>query len=247
MKATKTEDDKPQTLSARLAAIAHEVTTPIAVAQAAAAALAEEAARVADPVLGEAMRANAALVLRNLERASKLLGAYKRTAADEARGGGARLRFSLAGTVRDAVETLAPALKRAGVQAVVRTAPEGDPLDTVGDPGAVAQVVVNLVLNAVQHAYREKGFAGAGRVEIDLRRPPSGEFVLEVRDRGRGIPADLLPRIFEAGFTTDRAGGGTGMGLAVVRELAEERLGGGVRCESEAGKGTLFAVRIAGG
>jgi signal transduction histidine kinase len=67
---------------------------------------------------------------------------------------------------------------------------------------------------------------------------------LSVRDRGTGIaPADL-ERVFEAGFTTKAPGAGSGMGLAVVRELTQDMFGGTVRVESELGRGSMFIVAL---
>ncbi|HVY60870.1 MAG TPA: HAMP domain-containing sensor histidine kinase, partial [Planctomycetota bacterium] len=175
---------------------------------------------------------------RNLARAERLLAAYKRSAAREAAA--ARLTFPVLACVRDAVETLAPALRRA--RAAVSL--DGDPtLEATGDPGALAQVVLNLVLNAVKHGQR--GEPGA-RIEVLVGRPPPGGGHVEVavRDRGRGLSAEELARVFEPGYTTDREGGGTGLGLAIAKDIVEGRLGGTIDAESVLGEGTVFRVRM---
>jgi signal transduction histidine kinase len=229
-------------LEARLAAIAHEVATPIAIAAQAASdvAGAAEALRAGGADLDLArlaakLEGDAQAIRANLARAERLLVAYKRSAAREAAA--ARLTFPVLACVRDAVDTLAPALRRARATADV----EGDAeLEATGDPGALAQVVLNLVLNALRHAYR----GGPGRVEVRVARAPAGGAEIEVRDHGRGLAPEDLARIFEAHFTTDRAGGGTGLGLAIAKDIVERRLGGTIAAESELEKGTVFRVRI---
>jgi signal transduction histidine kinase len=67
---------------------------------------------------------------------------------------------------------------------------------------------------------------------------------LSVRDRGTGIPPQDLERIFEAGFTTKAPGSGSGVGLAIVRELTQDMFGGTVRVDSEPGKGSTFLVAL---
>jgi two-component system NtrC family sensor kinase len=105
------------------------------------------------------------------------------------------------------------------------------------DPGQLQQVVMNLVLNAVD-AMEESGdltvatAADAGR----------GEVVLRISDTGAGIPPDVMPLIFEPFFTTKKVGQGTGLGLAIVHGIVT-RAGGGVEAASDAA-GTTFTVRL---
>lgn len=242
----------PATLAARLAAIAHEIGTPIAVASMAAALIREDLVRLAGIVAPEGAalvddaRANADAVARNLERAERLLASFRRSARAEGLGGTAAataIVTDLAGALRDAIATLEPALKKAQVTAEVRAE---RPVEVALDAGALAQVAVNLVLNAARHAYR----GAPGRVEVIVRAGETGAgggaaaTLIEFRDRGRGIDAEALGRIWEPFFTTDANGGGTGLGLAVVKELVEGRLRGAISVESAPGRGTTFIVRI---
>jgi two-component system cell cycle sensor histidine kinase/response regulator CckA len=111
------------------------------------------------------------------------------------------------------------------------------------DPSHLERVLLNLVLNA-----RDAMPAG-GRIRVSV----SGQAALhdpgtprlyariEVRDEGRGIPPDQVERIFEPFYTTKPAGQGTGLGLAVVKQVVD-RAGGFVRVESTPGKGTAVQV-----
>jgi signal transduction histidine kinase len=96
----------------------------------------------------------------------------------------------------------------------------------------------NLVENAVR-----AGPPGEP-IEIHLGRSARGDRALvEVRDRGPGVPASLRPRIFERFFTTDPDRGGTGLGLAIVTSVATAH-GGSVRCEGEEGAGATFVLDL---
>ena len=102
------------------------------------------------------------------------------------------------------------------------------------DPPRLAQVLVNLIHNAVK-------FTRPGG-EVVLSAQAEGEFVrFAVRDTGVGIPPDDLPRIFERFYKADRArsSGGTGLGLSICRHLVEAH-GGRIWAESEEGVGSTF-------
>ena len=93
---------------------------------------------------------------------------------------------------------------------------------------------MNLVANAVQAMPR------GGRVTVRLARAQDA-VVLEVRDEGPGVPEELLARIFEPFFTTKASG--TGLGLAVVKRIAEGH-GGDVTVASRPGSGASFSIRF---
>jgi two-component system sensor histidine kinase FlrB len=105
-----------------------------------------------------------------------------------------------------------------------------------GNAEALASVVQNLVVNAIQAA----GDADL-RVWLAVVRQPGGALAIRVRDDGPGIPAELAERIFEP-FVSGRSGG-TGLGLAVVRAVVEAH-GGLVELESAPGAGTTFTLRL---
>ncbi|MBK8236128.1 MAG: HAMP domain-containing histidine kinase [Deltaproteobacteria bacterium] len=104
-------------------------------------------------------------------------------------------------------------------------------------PGAIEQIVLNLTMNALEATDRD------GEVVVALRGDVAGVVELVVRDDGRGVPEEVRPRLFDAFFTTRADEGGTGLGLAVVRELVVE-LGGEVSIESQVGAGTHVRVRL---
>ncbi len=109
------------------------------------------------------------------------------------------------------------------------------------DRTRIGQVVANLVENALTHT--PKG----GTVTVSVSQSRSGALELAVEDTGRGIPADVLPRVFDQFYRVDksrsRSTGGAGIGLTIVRKLVEAH-GGTVRVESRPGKGARFVVTL---
>jgi signal transduction histidine kinase len=108
--------------------------------------------------------------------------------------------------------------------------------------GQIQQVLLNLIINARQ------AMDGGGNLSLFVRSNPElGMAEVSVKDTGSGIPADKLPRIFDPFFTTktadERGQGGTGLGLALCRDIIEAHHGR-IRVESAVGKGTTFTLRF---
>jgi signal transduction histidine kinase len=148
-------------------------------------------------------------------------------------------RVDLADVVRRAVASLAHAASAKGVELQVDLDDRGRMM--YGDATRLQQVVWNLVSNGVK--FTQSG----GQVHVSLRAREAG-VELEVRDTGIGIPADLVPYVFERFHQGDssltRPYGGLGLGLALVRHLVELH-GGTVHVSSEgSGRGATFLVRL---
>jgi PAS domain S-box-containing protein len=145
----------------------------------------------------------------------------------------------LSDVVHNAIETVGPALESAG-HALDLELP-GEPVWMEGDPVRLAQVVANLLNNAVK-------YTDAGGT-ITIAASSDGQWIsLTVRDTGAGIPADMLPHVFDLFTQVDRtlgrAQGGLGIGLALVRHLVRMH-GGDVDARSGGpGEGSEFLVRL---
>jgi signal transduction histidine kinase/CheY-like chemotaxis protein len=107
-----------------------------------------------------------------------------------------------------------------------------------GDDGQLGQVFTNLLINAA-HAFEET--LEKNEIRITTSTDAVGRLFVEIRDNGRGIPAEILPRIFDPFFTTNAVGDGTGLGLSISRNIVLA-LGGEVGVQSREGGGT--AVRV---
>lgn len=116
---------------------------------------------------------------------------------------------------------------------------ELSPVRCKGEPGQLAQVLTNLVANAIH--YNRPG----GSVVVRLLAEP-GAAVISVTDTGIGISPEDLPRVFERFYRADksRSSGGAGIGLAITQAIVEAH-GGSIRAESALGKGSTFTVRLA--
>lgn len=138
--------------------------------------------------------------------------------------------------VRTVVEMIEPLALQRGLELTLHVP---DRLQAETDPRLLAQVLRNLLSNAVK--FTEQG-------GIDVLVEDLGErFRVVVRDTGIGIPAEALPRIFDAFVQVPRPGGikpeGTGLGLAICKQIAEA-LGGSIWVESEFGRGSTFVVEL---
>jgi PAS domain S-box-containing protein len=111
----------------------------------------------------------------------------------------------------------------------------------LGNESRLGQVFLNLLLNAA-HALPE-GASAENRVTLTLQERAEGQVAIEVRDTGRGIAAEHLPRIFEPFFTTKPVGEGTGLGLSVCHGIVTG-LGGQIEVESTPGQGSTFRVLL---
>jgi signal transduction histidine kinase len=151
----------------------------------------------------------------------------------------ARKRLEIAIVVAKAVEATAPLLEQRRHRLDLSIASDGLAVD--GDEVRLTQVMSNLLTNAAR--YTEPG----GRIEVTAGRQ-NGEVVLAVRDNGTGIDAALLPHVFDMFVQgprdSDRAEGGLGLGLSLVKSLTELH-GGSVAAYSEGqGRGSTFTVRL---
>jgi signal transduction histidine kinase len=106
------------------------------------------------------------------------------------------------------------------------------------DPAQIEQVVLALVMNSIDAMPR------GGNLWLRTRLNDSRDEVeIQVRDDGMGIPADILPQLFEPFLTTKESGHGVGLGLAISRGIIE-RHNGHIEVQSEAGKGTTFTITL---
>jgi len=112
-----------------------------------------------------------------------------------------------------------------------------------GDPHALQQLVLNLLLNAEQAVVPPRREGGQGHIEIRTGSAAGARVRLEVRDDGPGIPAEIQGRIFDPFFTTKPAGVGTGLGLYIVNAIAQSH-GGEARLKNGAGRGATFIVEL---
>ncbi len=154
-----------------------------------------------------------------------------------------RIPFELHELVGDATQVLALPSSEKGLELVCRAAPDV-PRETLGDPGRLRQIIVNLVGNAVKFTEQGEVFVDVwveGNVEDDV------VLHFAVKDTGIGIPKEKQKKVFEsfsqADHSTTRCYGGTGLGLAISSQLVA-MMGGTIWVESKAGRGSTFHFTV---
>jgi two-component system sensor histidine kinase SenX3 len=215
-----------------VANVSHELRTPVG----AMGVLAETLVDERDP---EVIRRLATRITAEAERAGRLIEGLLDLSRIEAGGFPGGQRVDVGTVVRAAVERVGHLAEQLGVAVV---GPPDDVAPTVeGDENQLVSAVVNLLENAVKYSDERSP------VEVTIGASAPGRVDVVVRDRGIGIPAKDLERIFERFYRVDRARsretGGTGLGLSIVRHVATNH-GGEVLVESQEGLGSTFTLRL---
>jgi signal transduction histidine kinase len=246
--ATLIQSEKLASLGQLVAGVAHEINSPIGVALTTSTALDADVKRLGSSLeSGRLLRSElthivgrlnegARLLFVNLTRAVDLVHSFKQVAAD--RASGERRPFEVNGWMRDLLTSLGPVLRKKGHE-VATECPDDIVLDSY--PGALAQVLTNLIMNAVVHAYPD---GQAGCMRLTVSRSSRGELRIVFADDGRGIAPEHLGKVFDPFFTTGRDQGSTGLGLHIVYNLVTVTLQGRIAIESWPGQGTRFLVDL---
>ncbi|MBH9552932.1 PAS domain S-box protein [Inhella gelatinilytica] len=240
--------EKMAALGSLVAGVAHELNTPIGTGMTAASTLDD---RTRDTVrhfeagtlrksdlsryLGDATEA-CRLLLNGLRNAADLVSHFKQVSADQTSE--QRRRFALQGVVDDVLSVLRPQLKHSRIELAVDI-DLGQELDAY--PGALGQLLTNLILNANLHAFEG---VERPRLWLSARLLDPGWFELQVQDNGVGMSEEVRRRAFDPFFTTKIGQGGTGLGLNIVYNIATGVLGGHVELKSEPGQGSCFRFRL---
>ncbi|MGR0186380.1 ATP-binding protein [Azospirillum aestuarii] len=242
------QSEKMAALGSLVAGVAHEINTPIGIALTGASLMAErtrlirrdfEAGTLRRPdfadfldMAGEA----AHLMLLNIDRAAQLIQSFKQIAVDQASE--ERRVFDLRDYIDEVLRSLGVRIKRAA-HGVDVDCPADLLID--GYPGALSQVLTNLVMNSIIHGYAP---GQHGTLRVAVRSVGADEVELVYADDGRGIPPDLHGKVFEPFFTTSRGTGGSGLGLNIVYNIATRKLKGRITLDSAPGCGTTFTLRF---
>nr|WP_315757688.1 MULTISPECIES: HAMP domain-containing sensor histidine kinase [unclassified Bradyrhizobium] len=235
-------------LGGLVAGVAHEVNNPIGISLTVASSFARRVemfeAALRSPEGGlrrsqleefvRSSRDASEQLVANLQRAGELIQSFKQVAVD--RSHAERRTFVLSEATDQIITSLKPVLKRAPITLAVDV-PEGLFID--GYPGFYGQILTNLFLNAVNHAFVD---GRAGTISITARPRGADDIEIIFADNGAGMPPDVQRQAFDPFFTTRRNEGGTGLGLHIVYNLVTQQLGGRMMLESREGQGTTFRI-----
>ncbi|MDW8201179.1 MAG: AAA family ATPase [Cyanobacteriota bacterium SKYGB_h_bin112] len=241
------EAEKMAALGGLVAGVAHEINTPIGIGVTAASLLADRTAKFVETYRSGKMKRSdleafldlasqsSAMILANLNRAADLIHSFKQVAVDQSSE--ERRQFNLRTYLDEILLSLRPKLKPTKHQVTI-ACPDDLMLDSY--PGAFSQIITNLVINSLVHAY---GPGEQGNIAISVQTSHE-QLTLSYSDDGCGISPDHLHKIFDPFFTTRRGQGGSGLGLHIVYNLVTQKLGGTIHCQSQLGEGTTFVITV---
>jgi signal transduction histidine kinase/purine-cytosine permease-like protein len=241
------QTEKMAALGGLVAGIAHEINTPIGIGVTAASFLMEKTSAFATAFRDGTMKRSdltkflevaeqsSRMTLTNLNRAAQLIQSFKQVAVDQSSE--SKRVFNLVVYLDEILLQLSPKLNLTQHQVIV----EGDrTLMLHSYPGALSQIVTNLVMNSLLHAY---GADEQGLIRLTVEHRDAA-VCLRYEDDGQGIAPEHLGKIFEPFFTTKRGQGGSGLGLHIVYNLVTQKLGGTIQCESQLTVGTTFMITL---
>ncbi|MEW8692881.1 MAG: HAMP domain-containing sensor histidine kinase [Candidatus Thiodiazotropha endolucinida] len=240
------EAEKMASLGIMVAGVAHEINTPAGISLITLSSLLQRLDRVSS-VLGNdsyqnsdlseylnTTREGLGLVKNNIQRIADLVVRFKQVSMEQ--GTDRHREVSLKSYLNSVVHNLGTRLEQGRFFVHIDCDPE---LKIESYPGALAQIVTNLLINSLDHGFKDR-INGEIHLKVNVGR---GELILEYQDNGCGIAPTDMGKLFDPFFTTDLQGH-TGLGLYVVYNLVTQKLQGKIACHSELGEGTRFEIRL---
>ncbi len=240
------QSEKMASLGRLVSGFAHELNTPIGVAVGSASALQKETKKVVSMLDQEevdvddlissitSIEQGFDLTLSNLERAGNLISSFKRTAVDQTSG--EKRYFDVREVIQDTINTLSSRFKKTAIQIHLDCATD---IKIVSLPGALEQILTNLLINSLIHGFNEGQQAGEIKIKVQLK---DAQLFLQYQDNGKGIETEHVEKIFEPFFTTHRSHGGSGLGGYICYNLVTNQLKGTISCDSQFGQGVQFNI-----
>jgi|GEM_PF-5963805 len=241
------QSEKMAALGGLVAGIAHEINTPLGIGVTAASFLEHktkvlshqcEAGEINENIIEsfvEIANECSSMILANLKRAGDLIESFKQIAADQTSE--KRRKFNIYEYLEEVLLSIHPRLKHSDSR-ILLDCPKNLNLD--GYPGAYSQIITNLVMNSLIHAFDG---IDSGTMRISVQSDDK-QVIIVYSDDGKGMDESTRSRVFEPFFTTKRGQGGSGLGLHIVYNLVSQTLGGRIECSSKLGEGTQFTIYV---
>ncbi|KJU84293.1 integral membrane sensor signal transduction histidine kinase [Candidatus Magnetobacterium bavaricum] len=237
--------EKMASLGQLVAGVAHEINTPVGIGITLSSTIVKTTGDIMAAFNNKSLNKTqleqyineigegSSVILTNLLRAADLIKRFKMVSTDQLTQD--RRKFKIKEYLEEILISLKPTLKRHPHNIEIKC-PEDLEMDSY--PGALAQIMTNLLLNSCIHAYDPDDKGDIIIEVIDKER----EIVVEYSDDGKGMSTENLKRVFEPFFTTRRGSGGTGLGLHIVYNIVTQTFGGHIECKSVEGEGTRFII-----
>ena len=110
------------------------------------------------------------------------------------------------------------------------------------DGDQLEQLLINLMMNSLQHGFADGSVPG--KIDIAVSLPAPSTLRISYVDNGTGMGSEVAERIFEPFFTTRRGSGGSGLGMFLCYNIVTSELGGSIRCAGSPGQGVSFEITI---
>ena len=236
------EAEKLAALGRLVAGVAHEINNPLGTSLTVASSLQHKSELLASEMAQgtlkrsslkefvEAIRDGSAQLQQSLNRAAGLIQSFKQVASD--RNNSDLRSFDLGDLTEQVATGLRPALPKHGATLDV-DCQRGLSMNSY--PGSYGQVLNNLFLNSIAHAFPD---GQQGKIAIKVSASSANDVEIVFTDDGCGMTPDVRRQAFDPFFTTRRHQGCTGLGLHIVYSIVTDRLGGRLSLKSEPGKGT---------
>jgi signal transduction histidine kinase len=240
--------EKMAALGSLVAGVAHELNTPISNSILLASTMSHKTEILDKKLNGNQMRRSdllhylqdakdaSSLNLSSLQSAADLVESFKQIAVD--RTTAHRRPFNVKQLAHDIMATMMNQLHNL---AVTMDADIPDEIIMDSYPGPLGQVIMNLINNALRHAFADDQ---GGRITLSARHTSEGHIELQFTDNGCGISPDNLLKIFDPFFTTKLGQGGSGLGLSISYNIVTSILNGQISAQSTPGAGTTFTLDL---
>jgi signal transduction histidine kinase len=239
--------EKLASLGRLVAGVAHEINTPLGICVTATSHLVQElkltredleAGQLDEPGLRQffdIIEQSLRILTSNTQRAAALVKSFKQVAVDQS---SENVRsFNLRNYLDEVLLSLQPKLKGKPVKVHIDCPPD---ILVRCFPGALSQIVTNLVINSLLH-----GFDDGAHGNIEIAAAVHGETVqIDYSDNGAGMDAATLGKLFDPFFTTKRGQGGSGLGGPIIYNLVTGALGGTLKATSAPGQGLQYEIRF---
>jgi signal transduction histidine kinase len=241
------QSEKLASLGKLTAGVAHEINTPLGIAVTSTSSALEETeslkesfeknsiTRTAMSKYFNSMVLSAELNMSSLNRVIELLNNFKQVAADQVVGEVREINCN--DYINEVMQTLSAELKRFRVNYEYKGVED---LCITTIPGAIAQVLTNLVTNSLKHGFENKN---SGNICINTAIKDDSVLIV-YEDDGVGMNEEVLQNIFEPFFTTKRNSGGTGLGMNIVYNIINQKLLGSIQIRSSPDHGARFIITL---
>lgn len=241
------EVEKMAALGNLVAGVAHEINTPVGICVTAASRLDSKTQDFIELYKAGNMKRTdlqnylktshegSKILMTNLKRAASLVQSFKSVAVKQSSE--EERIFNLKTYVEETLMALQPELKNKPYKLEFEAE---DDIMIKSHPGAFSQIITNLVMNSLIHGFKNRE---EGKITLKAQTK-NKELIFTYQDDGNGMPPDIAQRVYEPFFTTNRDGGGSGLGMNIVYNLVSQKLGGKLNLDTAEGKGVKFTITL---